>query len=64
MHLVQQIAQEITRILLLVVGVVVKKEWLENGFRVDDPAREMTFRVELILLVEVLADVDHFTEET
>ena len=63
MHLVQQIAQEITRILLLVVGVVVKKEGLENGFRVDDPAREVTLGVELILLVEVLADVDHLTEE-
>lgn len=64
MDLVQQVAQEVTRILLLVLRVVVEQERLKDALGIDHSTCEDTRSVELPTFVKVFAHVDHLAQKT
>ena len=63
-HLVKQVAQEVTSILLLVIRVVSHQKGFENALRVDNLVSKDAGFVDLHLFVEELTNMDHFAQET
>ena len=62
-HLIEQEAEEVASILLLVVRIVNLQEGLEDFLRVDHALTEQALRVKLVCLIEVFADVDELAQQ-
>ena len=62
-HLIEHVAEEVTSVLLLIIGVVIPQEWLKNELRVHSSLGKCTFRVDLILFVKIFTDMDHFSQK-
>ena len=63
-HIVKEIGEEVTGVLLLSLGVVHLEEGLEDAFGVNHSLSEKSGRVELVTVIEVFADMNKLLQQS
>ena len=63
-HLIEQVTQKVTSVLLLHVWIVHHQEWLEDVLRVDDIIGVNRISVNLAGLIKEFTNMNHFTKQS